>query len=99
MPEDANVTDLQKAIAELLTLREATDFRWASEEERGPDDHYVACLIIDGEALFYFWDLEGSEEMDRISGQYGYFIEPRNRMDICFYSLAKWRSLPFCVKN
>ena len=90
MAEKANANNLQKAITELLTLREATDFRWASEEERRPDDHYDTCLIIDGDALFYFWDLEGSEEMDRLSREHGYFIEPRNRIEICFYNIAEW---------
>lgn len=93
MSEKENIRNLEKAITQMLELKGISEFRWITEEERGKDDHFGTCLIIDGDAHFYFWDLDGMDEMDRLSEQYGYFFEPRNYIDICFYNTADWQAL------
>jgi hypothetical protein len=91
--KDEKIINLEKAITELLIRKEVSDFRWITEEERSSDDNFGTCLMIDSDAHLYFWDLDGMEEMNRVSEEYGYFIDPRNYIDIGFYNLAEWRAL------
>ena len=95
MSEKDNVRNLEKAITEFLIQKGVSDrtFRWMHDEERGTDDNFATCLMIDGDAHFYFWDLDGMDELDQFSQHYGYFIEPINYIDIGFYSIADVQAL------
>lgn len=92
MSKSENINKLQEAITELLVKNEATDFRWATEEERGDDESYDACLVVDGDAHFYCWDQDGLGEMNQVSTRYGFGVEPLNYIDIGFYSLTDLQS-------
>lgn len=86
--KNQNVRNLEKAITEFLTRKGLLEFRWIYEEERSTDDNFATCLMIDGDAHLYFWDLDGIGDLDKVSQRYGYFIDPINYTDIGFYYKA-----------
>lgn len=90
-----NVWDLERAITEFLIQKGVSDdsFRWIYDKERSSQDNFATCLMIDGDAHFYFWDLDGMDELDQVSQQYGYFPEPINYIDIGFYNIAEFQAL------
>lgn len=92
MNKHESTRQLQHAITELLIVNEVTDFRWATEDERGVDETYDACLIIDGDAHFYCWDHDGLSEMNQVSARYGYEVGPLNHIDIGFYRLTELKA-------
>ena len=90
MSEKDNVKNLEKAITEFLIQKGVSDntFRWIYDEERTSQDNFATCLTIDGDALVYFWELDGMDELDQVSYKFGYFPDPINHIDIGFYSVA-----------
>ena len=95
MSEKENVRNLEKAITEFLIQKDVSGrtFRWIYDEERSSDDNFATCLTIDGDAHLYFWELGGMDELDHVSQQYGYCIEPINYIDIGFYKIADFQAL------
>lgn len=87
-----SIMQLQHAITDLMIINEVTDFRWATENERGVDETYDACLIIDGNAHLYCWDHDGLSEMNEVSIRYGYEVELLNYIDIGFYRLMELKN-------
>lgn len=90
MSKDENIQNLEKAITDLLLRKEIDEFRWIRDEERSGDDGFETCLMIDGDAHDYFYELGGVEEINLVSADYGCFADPINYIDIGFYSIADW---------
>jgi hypothetical protein len=92
MNKKENIQNLEKAITELLIRKDISDFRWIIGEERSGDENFDTCLMIDGDAHVYFYELDGMEEMNLVSADYGYFVDPINCFDIGFYNIAEWQA-------
>ena len=93
MNELENLRSLEKAISELLIRHEISEYRWITEDERCSDDNFATCLMIDGDAHFFFWELDGAEELNQVSEKFGFFVEPINNIDVGFYNIAEWNAL------
>lgn len=86
MSERETIRSLEKYVTSWLHGNDVTDFRWITESERGCDDNFATCLIVDGDALYYLWDLYGLDELNQAIEHHGFCAEPQTYVDICFYS-------------
>ena len=87
MDERERIVALEREVTVWLIRKDVSDFRWIQDEERYDDDAFVTCLIIDGDANLYFWEQGGLDEVNLVSEKLGFFAEPRNNIDIGFYSI------------
>ena len=92
MNDQESLQILEKTVVSLLASKDIKGFRWADKNEFIDEQFFVTCLVIDCDASFYYWELDGEDEIFCAIEHLGYFPEPLDNTYIGSYSSKEAKS-------